>query len=157
MSSTVQVKTRIIVKTFRSHECNEGRENSIRLRFPIEIPKSNRDAFLLPCTSSISSLQRFLRRRGRNQRAYLRNINAGWLETRRVSARERCTYVCTYIRARRSPPPPPVESGANKEERGVLAAINRHRATIIIDTRCPRNESIYTAVYRYVILSGLSS
>ena len=97
MSSTVQVKTRIIVKTFRSHECNEGRENSIRLRFPIEIPKSNRDAFLLPCTSSISSLQRFLRRRGRNQRAYLRNINAGWLETRRVSARERCTYVCMYV------------------------------------------------------------
>lgn len=49
----------------------------------------------------------------------------------------------------------PVESGANKEERGVLAAINRHEPTIIIDTRCPHNESIYTAVYRYVILSGV--
>lgn len=74
---------------------------------------------------STSSLPGFLRRR-RNQRAYLRYING--------------TRSSSDVR------------GANKEER-VLSAINRHQPAIIIDTRCPHNESIYTDVYRYTILS----
>lgn len=49
--------------------------------------------------------------------------------------------------------PPGAERGANKEETAVLPAINRHRSAIIIDTRCPHNESICTDVYRYTILS----
>lgn len=49
--------------------------------------------------------------------------------------------------------PPGAERGANKEETAVLPAINRHRPAIIIDTRCPHNESICTDVYRYTILS----
>lgn len=49
--------------------------------------------------------------------------------------------------------PPPVRRGANKEETAVLPAINRHQPAIIIDTRCPHNESIYTDVDRYAILS----
>lgn len=49
--------------------------------------------------------------------------------------------------------PSPVRRGANKEETAVLPAINRHQPAIIIDTRCPHNESIYTDVDRYAILS----
>ena len=80
--------------------------------------------------------------------------NAASLATKRAI---HGVYVDTRVRAAAAATTAGRESGANKEERGVLAAINRHRPTIIIDTRCPRNESIYTAVYRYVILSGLSS